>query len=150
MSEEYSIGQVFVGKYPPAAAVWCNANGKAYITELERGEDGQRRYQIVAVPEPTAEDLAEQALAQAKAERAAAVSQIVVTVDGMQFDGDETSQERMARAVMVLADGETMPWVLYDDTIAQVTRAQLQQALKLACEAQAALWTVPYQEANNV
>lgn len=150
MSEEYNIGQVFERTYPPSAAVWCNTSGKAYITELERGEDGQRRYQIVAVPEPTAEDLAEQALARAKAERAAAVSQIVVAVDGMQFDGDETSQERMARAVMVLADGETMPWVLYDNTIAQVSRAQMQQALKLACEAQTALWTVPYQEANNV
>lgn len=147
--EEYTVGQIFVGKYPPAAAAWCNANGKTYITELERGGDGQRRYQIVAVPEPTAEDLAEQALAQAKAARATAVSQIVVTVDGMQFDGDETSQERMARAAMVLDDGETVSWVLYDNTIAQVTRAQLQQALKLACEAQTALWTVPYQEIEN-
>lgn len=147
--EEYTVGQIFEGKYPPSAAVWCNSNGKTYITEIERGEDGQRRYQIVAVPEPTAEDLAEQALARAKAERAAAVSQIVVTVDGMQFDGDETSQERMARAVMVLADGETMPWVLYGNTIAQVTREQLQQALKLACEEQTALWTVPYQEESN-
>ena len=150
MSEEYTIGQIFEGKYPPSAAVWCNNSGKAYITELERGEDGQRRYQIVAVPEPTAEELAEQALARAKAERAAAVSQIVVTVDGMQFDGDETSQERMARTVLTLDAGETVPWVLYDDTIAQVTREQLAQALKLAGQAQTALWVVPYQEAENV
>ena len=149
MSEEYTIGQIFEGKYPPSAAVWCNNSGKAYITELERGEDGQRRYQIVAVPEPTAEERAEQALARAKAERAAAVSKIVVTVDGMQFDGDETSQERMARTVLTLDAGETMPWVLYDDTIAQVTRGQLAQALKLAGQAQTALWTVPYQEDSN-
>ena len=94
----------------------------------------------------TDEELAAEELAQAKAERADAVSKITVTVDGMVFDGDETAQERMSRAV-VLADSmdETTEWVLHDNTVAIVTADQLRRACKLAGKAQTALWTVPYE-----
>ena len=81
----------------------------------------------------------------AKSERADYVSKIVVEVDGMKFDGDETSQDRMARSVVALNDdNETVQWVLADNTIAQVTRVQLKQALRLAGEAQTAIWANPY------
>lgn len=96
-------------------------------------------------PEPTAEELAAQELAQAKVERADAVSKIIVTVDGMQFDGDEESQQRVARSIIALEDGETMPWVLYDNTIAEVSKEQLKQVLRLAGQKQSELWVVPYQ-----
>ena len=52
---EYIIGQIFSDDYPPEAAMWCNSN-KAYIIELEP-LDGVRRFQIVAVPEPTPEEI---------------------------------------------------------------------------------------------
>ena len=109
-----------------------------------------RRFQIVAIPEPSEEELAAQALATAKAERAAAVAAITVTVDGMVFDGDETAQERMARTVTAAtATGasmdDTTTWVLHDNTVAQVRIRQLATALRLAGEAQTALWTVPYE-----
>ena len=39
----------------------------------------------------------------------------------------------------------TQVWVLADNTVATPTVSQLAQALKLAGEAQTALWTVPYQ-----
>lgn len=55
----YKIGQIFEGEYPPEAAVWCNESGKAYIEEIEP-QDGVRRFQIVKVPEPTDEEIAEQ------------------------------------------------------------------------------------------
>lgn len=55
----YKIGQIFEGEYTPEAAVWCNENGKAYIEEIEP-QDGVRRFQIVKVPEPTDEEIAEQ------------------------------------------------------------------------------------------
>ena len=108
-----------------------------------------RRFQIVAIPEPTVEELAAQALAKAKAERAAAVASITVTVDGMVFDGDETAQERMARTVTAAAAtgasmDDTTTWVLHDNTVAQVSIRQLASALRLAGEAQTALWVVPY------
>ena len=110
-----------------------------------------RRFQIVAPPEPTAEELEAEALAQAKAERADAVSKIIVEVDGMAFDGDEESQTRMGRTIAAaIALGVdiqtyTQVWVLADNTVAQVTISQLAQALKLAGEAQSALWVVPYE-----
>lgn len=59
----YQIGQIFEGEYPPEAAVFCNASGKAYIKEIEPAE-GVRRFQIVAVPEPTDEEVAEQVRAE--------------------------------------------------------------------------------------
>lgn len=141
---EYIINQIFNDTYPPEAAQWCNEND-AYITEIAP-VDGVRRFQIVAVPEPTEEELAAAALAQAKATRAAAVAAITVEVDGMIFDGNEEAQERMARAV-TMADSmdETTEWVLHDNTVAIVTAAQLRQACRKAGKAQTALWTVPYQ-----
>lgn len=48
MEQEYYIGQIFEGSYPPSAAVWCNANN-AYIDVI-----GEKRYEIKAVPEPPA------------------------------------------------------------------------------------------------
>ena len=143
----FIINQIFEGDYPPEAAQWCNKN-RAYIKEIDP-VDGVRRFQIVAIPEPTLEELAEQALAAAKAERAAAVEAITVEVDGMEFDGDETAQERMSRAVnMADSMDEETEWVLHDNTVAVVTAAQLRQACRKAGKAQTALWTVPYQSAT--
>lgn len=44
MNQEYYIGQIFEGKYPPEAAIWCNANN-AYI-----GVIGDHRYEIKTIP----------------------------------------------------------------------------------------------------
>lgn len=51
----FEIDQIFEGIYPPEVASWCNEN-KAYIVELEK-EAGIRRFKIVAIPEPTQEEL---------------------------------------------------------------------------------------------
>ena len=140
----YDIDMIFTGDYPEDAALWCNENG-AYIKELDP-VDGVRRFKIAGIPEPTAEELAEAKLAQAKAERAAAVAAITVEVDGMVFDGDETAQERMARAViMAESPEEQTEWVLHDNTVALVTADQLKRACRAAGKAQTALWTVPYE-----
>lgn len=93
----------------------------------------------------------EVALSNAKAERAEAVASITVEVDGMVFDGDETAQDRMARAITMfqassLPDDTTTAWVLADNTVAQVTVAQLAQALLLAGQKQTELWIKPYEK----
>ena len=54
----FNIGQIFEGEYPPEAAVFCNESGKAYIEEIEATIEGVRRFQIVAIPEPTADEIA--------------------------------------------------------------------------------------------
>lgn len=130
------------------AAEWCNENGKATI------EDKGDWYEVVAIPEPTPEELAEQELQQKKAERAEAVSRITVEVDGMVFDGDEKAQERMSRTVAI-ATANSMPmttettWVLADNTIAQVTLQQLAKACLLAGKKQTELWTKPYEASDG-
>ena len=147
---EFFIGQVFEETYPPEAAVWCNQKGNCYVEEID-ALDGKRRFQIVAIPEPTPEEIEAQELAEAKAERAEAVSKIIVEVDGMKFDGDETAQTRMGRtisAAMALGvdiNTEKRIWVLADNTVAEPTIAQLAKALELAGNEQTQLWTVPYQ-----
>jgi hypothetical protein len=117
-----------------------------YMTELGKLPEGA----MLKAPEKPAEVVAEEELAKAKAERARAVAALTVELDGMVFDGDEKAQERMARTVTAAtATGasmdDTTTWVLHDNTVAQVTVRQLATALRMAGEAQTALWTVPYQ-----
>ena len=136
-----------LSKYEEAAK-WCNANN----SEMQ---DKGGYYEVVKIPDPTPEEIAEQQLETAKAERAEAVSKIIVEVDGMKFDGDETAQTRMGRtisAAMALgADLNTVKrtWVLADNTVAKPTIAQLAKALELAGNEQTRLWTVPYEDETS-
>lgn len=95
--------------------------------------------QVWGSPEPT---ILEQIQREAfKAERAQAVRQIKVTTSaGNTFDGDETSQGRMARAILTLPDGTTVTWVLHDNTVIEATADELREALALAGAEQARLW----------
>lgn len=81
----------------------------------------------------------------AKAARAIAVENIkVTTTAGNTFDGDETAQTRMARAVLVLSTGAALSvlWVLADNTVIQADAAELAEALALAGAEQARLWVL--------
>ena len=99
---------------------------------------------LESIPEPM--DEVQQALVlaqQTKMHRTEAVARIrVTTTSGKTFDGDETSQTRMARAVVALqAAGQTETlWVLADNTPATVTLAELSEALALAGAEQTRLW----------
>lgn len=144
----FEIGQIFEGEYPPEVAMWCNEGGKVYIEEIEP-IDGVRRFEIKAIPEPTQEEIEAQELARLKQERAAAVEALTVEVDGMVFNADEASQERMARTITAAKalnypDDATTEWTLADDSAAQVTVNQLARALDLAGKEQTKLWRVPY------
>lgn len=82
-----------------------------------------------------------QAREQFKAERAQAVNSLTITTQaGNVFDADETSQGRMARAILVLSDSDSVNWVLNDNTVIDASKAELTEALALAGAAQAALW----------
>lgn len=73
--------------------------------------------------------------------REKAVSDIVVEVDGMLFDGDEKSQERMARIILSVQDPDFLfPWKLANNTKAMINVGQLQQALAMAGSRQIELW----------
>lgn len=79
-----------------------------------------------------------------KAEREQLVAAITVTTkQGRTFDGDEISQDRMARAIIglqVQPEGSTVQWVLADNTVLDVGLADLQEALTLAGLRQTELW----------
>ena len=95
---------------------------------------------------------AEMKMSDAKTDRAGEVSCITVEVDGMTFDGDETSQNRMARKVLSaqmsgIQMSEKTDWVLADNTIASVSYEQLARACALAGQKQSELWVKPYEDA---
>lgn len=120
-----------------------------FIGGLWRFVDGawdiadQERYAAILADRDAAEQAA--ALAEAKAARAAAVAAIRVTTSaGNTFGGDEDSQNRMARALAAMIDSDTLPWVLADNTVATVTRTELQEALRQAGAAMAEIWVSPY------
>jgi pentose-5-phosphate-3-epimerase len=79
-----------------------------------------------------------------KVERQAQVDRLTVTVDGMVFDGDEESQNRMVRAIAALtfASKESTTWVLNNNTAVEVTLDQLSRALVEAGKAQTAVWVI--------
>lgn len=52
MPTEFKEGDIFTGSYNPGAAIWCNNSGNHYISEIEKAEDGTRRFQVMRVPEP--------------------------------------------------------------------------------------------------
>lgn len=98
---------------------------------------------VVFTPPPPSQKAIEAAYATRRLERTLLVARIKVTTSsGKTFDGDETSQTRMARAIIALqATGTpTTPWVLADNTVAEITLAELIEALALAGTAQTALW----------
>ena len=74
-----------------------------------------------------------------KEEKVLKIEKIIVTTStGKSFDGDEQSQSRMAR--VLATDSDNVKWKLADNTIVEITREELQEALKLATVMQANIW----------
>lgn len=96
---------------------------------------------LVDVAEPTSEQLEQQKHREWKAARQEKVNNIKVTIDGLTFDGDETSQGRTVRAA-TLAESpeETIQWILADNSVATVTADQLRRAAQAAWIKQRKLW----------
>lgn len=72
------------------------------------------------------------------------VSEIVVDVDGLMFDGDEVSQNRMARTIVAMqtAGVTSIPWTLADNSISDVTVDKLIEALLKSGQAQSSMWAI--------
>ncbi|BBN81951.1 hypothetical protein PA25_19360 [Pseudoalteromonas sp. A25] len=75
-----------------------------------------------------------------KAQRTANVAAITVSVDGLEFDGDELSQQRMVRAILIMSDTDKQQWVMANNEVVEVSKAQLTQACQLALQKQSQLW----------
>jgi hypothetical protein len=111
---------------------------------LYRANAARNGVELAPVDQPTAGQIAETARVEAKRIRQAAVDAITVTVGDKTFDGDEVSQGRMARALLTASiTGQTScTWVLHDNTSAIVTKEELEMALALSMQAQAAVWVI--------
>lgn len=114
----YNIGQIFQGKYPPDAAVWCNRNG-AYIEAVEGG------YQIVGIPEPTLDEVKAEKIASLKADRDRLEVEDI-EVDGHLYDYDAKARERINNAIIALqASGTSILWTLANNDSVLVTAQDL-------------------------
>lgn len=108
----------------------------------------QRTQHFVAHPGGTWVEYAEPPVALTREDkkifRETAVEQITVFVGGKEFDGDETSQNRMARAVIAMqaAGAPSIMWVLANNVPTLVTVSELVQALALAGQKQADMWVI--------
>ena len=117
--------------------------------DIKTGKVTQRELtpeEQAALPVRTEEEIAAEAREAFKAQRQLLVDAIRVTVGDKVFDGDETSQTRMARAAVAMTEEETILWVLADNTPTQCTKAELIEALRLAGEEQTRIWVMPEEE----
>ena len=99
-------------------------------------------------PVKSQEQIEKERLEAAKAQRAEAVQNIAVEVDGMVFDGNEDAQRRIS-AVLEAAEisGQAkIEWVLKNNTVAPVTCEQLRQVFALSVQKMQELWVQPYKE----
>lgn len=93
---EFHIGQVFQGVYPPEAADWCNSTQRAYIVERD-AIDGERQFEIVAVPEPTLEEVKTAKLSEINAAADRAIATLTATYPDREISTFD-KQESEARA----------------------------------------------------
>ena len=83
MANEFYIGQIFEGKYPPMAAVWCNQNN-AYIEKI-----GDGVYEIKEIPAPTPEE-----------EKQARIAELKTQLDGTDYKIIKCSECQLAGVEM--------------------------------------------------
>lgn len=125
--------------------------GKEQLADIRLHAASELEFQrVMALPTEYYSELtpAEQAAASAqkvyedfKDSRDKAVSELVVEVDGLVFDGDEDSQNRMARVIAVSSsEDDSTLWRLANNTTESVTVRQLKAVLKAASIEQTALW----------
>lgn len=67
-----------------------------------------------------------------KLEQDSKIQNFKIQVGDKIFDADEKSQQRIAVAIQTMEDGESTIWRLADNTNKQVSKYELEQALKLA------------------
>lgn len=110
MKEEFYIGQVFEGEYPPDAAEWCNTNG-AHIEENTKEGAELRIFSIVEneTPIPTKAELTQ--FIAAEADRVA-YGGITIIVNEQEYLF-KTTTDNITRCNSVLAMYEVLP----DDTV---------------------------------
>lgn len=135
---EFFVGQVFEETYPPEAAVYCNSHGDRYIKEIEKTAEGNRRFQIVKVPEPTVDEVRAQKLAELDQKFLAWYEQDATVTSSLGFVADSDARAMMdttglvttleatpaeSRSTVAFMDASNTPHLL---TLEQMKTVQLE------------------------
>lgn len=97
----------------------------------------------------TPEEIQQALYNQWKAERQSKVDNIEVELNGVVYQGDETSQTRIARAVSVMEDTDTTMWVAKDNSVNELSKADLKYILREAGIKQTLIWNDGRPEGGN-
>ena len=68
------------------------------------------------------------------------VNNIEVIYNGVVYQGDEKSQDRMSRAIVGMDDDDTIEWTAKDNSKVVLLRSDLKQILRLAGIEQTKVW----------
>lgn len=98
---EFFIGQIFEETYPPTAAAYCNSHGDRYIKEIEKTAEGKRQFQIVAVPEPSLEEVKSQKLSELEQKFLAWYETDATVTSSLGFVADSDSRAMMDTSGLV-------------------------------------------------
>ena len=121
-------GQSVVGINEQGIVVSYSIEAEEYKQWLSEGN--------IPEPEFTDEELIAREQAKLKQAKEQALTQIVVEVEDMSFDGNETARLNMISAIQaseLLGQTESL-WKLADNTVQTVTTAEIKQALALAIQ----------------
>lgn len=122
--------------YPPAM------DDSFLVGTKEVLEEGAEVYTPQELQDAMNKEQAKQDYQDWKVKRQEAVDNIEVTYNGILYQGDEKSQDRMSRAINGLPDDTTtIPWIAKDNSEHLLTRVDLQTILGLAGAEQSRIWT---------
>ena len=114
------------------------------ILDIEDAVSSYIEYDEGIIPvfrELTGVELAPYLNIESKKARAVAVENIEVEYNGVIYQGDETSQDRMSRAINGLPDDVTVIyWKAKDNSSQELTRLDLKEILFLAGQEQTRIW----------
>lgn len=109
------------------AAEWCN-NNNAMI------EDKGDYYEVVAIPEPTLDEVKANKIAELKGIRDAKEVEDI-QVNGYPYDYDEKARERINAAIIALdLTGGTITWTLADNTDKEVSANDLRFVIAMVAQ----------------
>lgn len=75
---------------------------------------------------------------------------LTVEYNGLVFDANEISQERINRTIASLEIGDTVEWILADNTSSNVNKEVLSNVLSLATKKQSEIWNKYHLIRNDI
>lgn len=120
----FEIGTVFENKYPPEAANWCNEQGNCYIGQVVM--EGKAVYQIVAIPEPSLDELKATKLDQlAQAQLEAEANAHILSSIGFEIDANDRANRDISGLLVTTKETDTVQFCDYHNELHLVTLSQL-------------------------